>query len=112
MVISVNCRLILYADDSIIADKNQKVVGNKLSLELDSCNRWLIENKLALHPGKCECVLFGSKQKRKKVESFTIQTSNNDSEIKAKPQIKYLGALIDQCLTGADTISNIVKKKV
>ena len=77
MEISVDfdCKLLLYADDSAIlfSHKDPNVVAQKLGCILDSCNKWLEDNKLLLYLGKTECVLFGSKRKLKKYSSFSVQ---------------------------------------
>ena len=54
MAISVNCELLLYADDSalIISGPDPKTIAESLSVELDSCRKWLIDNNLSLHLGK------------------------------------------------------------
>ena len=56
MEISVDsdCKLLLYADDSAIlfAHKDPNVVAQKVGCILDSCNKWLVDNKLSLHLGK------------------------------------------------------------
>ena len=72
MPISVQCKLLLYADDSafLVSDKNPLGIGISLSKELESCRQWLIDNKLSLNLGKTESILFGSKGKLKKAESF------------------------------------------
>ncbi|XP_072018361.1 uncharacterized protein [Amphiura filiformis] len=51
MPISVDCKLLLYADDSalLIDGKDPKEISSKLSKELESCQQWLIDNKLSLH---------------------------------------------------------------
>ena len=61
MEVSVSCKLLLYADDSvlIVSDRQPNVISNKLSRELSSCNQWVIDNKLSLHVGKTECIIFG-----------------------------------------------------
>lgn len=110
MVTSVNSKLILYADDSIImaADKDPVNIANKLSFELDSCNRWLVDNKLSLHLGKCETLLFSSKRKCKNFANFSVRYK--DQVISAKDNIKYLGMVLDQSLTGENMVCDIVKK--
>ena len=62
---SVNCLMLQYADDSalIFSDKDPEKISNVLRSNLESCNEWLIENKLSLHTGKTELILFGSKCK-------------------------------------------------
>ena len=54
---SVKCKLLLYADDSTLIVSG----SDPLSIELNSCRQWLIDNKLSLHLGKTESILFGWK---------------------------------------------------
>ena len=56
MPIGVDCKLLLYADDSalLVSKKDPKIVADKLSYELESCRQWLIDNMLSLHLGKTE----------------------------------------------------------
>lgn len=51
--ISTECKLLLYADDSaiIFSHKCLEEISRKLGLELENCNKWLIDNKLSLHLG-------------------------------------------------------------
>ena len=58
----VKNKLLLYADDSaiLVAGKNRSVIEKELSDELQSVSQWLIDNKLSLHLGKTETILFGS----------------------------------------------------
>ena len=73
--ISPECKLLLYVDDSAIlfSHKDPEVISRKLSSELESCSKWLVDNKLSLHLGKSECVLFGSRRKLRKVHNFDIE---------------------------------------
>ena len=75
MVLSIKNKLLLYADDSIIlvCHKNPEVISKCLAEELESCNNWLTDNKLSLHNGKTECILFDSKRKLNSVRGFQIQ---------------------------------------
>ena len=75
MPISVQCKLLLYADDSalLVEGKDQNLIAETLSNELNSCRHWLIDNKLSLHLGKTEAILFGSKKRLKKVNSFNVK---------------------------------------
>ena len=111
MVSSVRNILLLYADDSVILsfDKNPSVISRELSLDLESCNHWLVDNKLSLHIGKTECILFGSRPKLQKVTDFNI--SYNGQTIRSQDSINYLGVTIDQSLSG-DTMVNLVINKV
>jgi len=62
--ISVKCKLLLYEDDSalIVSGSDPQEITDMLSKELESCRKWLMENKLSLHLGKTESILFGSKK--------------------------------------------------
>ena len=62
---AVNFKLLLYADDSalIVPGKDVKEIELKLTKELESISNWLTDNKLSLHLGKTESILFGPKKK-------------------------------------------------
>ena len=92
----------------MVSGKDPNTISATLSSELNSCNKWLIENKLALHPGKCESILFGSKRKCKKVNSFEV--TYNNTAISGQNNIKYLGSDIDRTLSGEGNVNNIIKK--
>ena len=106
--ISSDCKLLLYADDSTFSHRNPDVISEKLGKELQSCSQWLIDNKLSLHLGKTECILFGSKRKLKKVDQF--QVTCNEHIITAQSSVTYLGINIDKFLSGEIIINNIIKK--
>ena len=110
MCISVKNKLLLYADDSIIlvCGKDPKIVSECLSTELDSCNNWLIDNKLSLHVGKTECILFGSKRKLNSVKNFHV--NYKDHSIKGTKTVKYLGVILDQDLSGSSMALNVIPK--
>ena len=103
--------LLLYADDSAILfrHKGPEVISRKLSSELESCSKWLVDNKLSLHLGKTECVLFGSRRKLRKFHNF--ETECNVHTIKAQSSVKYLGLNLDNFLSG-ETIANNITGKV
>ncbi len=62
---AVNCKLLLYADDSalIVTGKDLKEIELKLTKQLESISNWLTDNKLSLHLGKTEYILFGTQEK-------------------------------------------------
>ena len=108
--ISESCKLILYADDSAIlySHKNPDVISQVLGSEIENCSKWLIDNKLSLHLGKTESVMFGSKRKLNKVKDFIVQCNGN--AIKSQKSVKYLGVQLDNDLSGASIVNDIVKK--
>ncbi len=75
MKLSVSCKLLLYADDSVllVSGKNLKDISNTLTKELQSCGKWLVDNKLSLHLGITEVILCGSKRKLKTAQDFEVK---------------------------------------
>ena len=112
MVASVQNKLLLYADDSVIlvSNKDPRVVSHELSKDLESCNNWLIDNQLSLHLGKTECTLFGSHAKLKRAADFNI--TYNDQVIFPQDHINYLGVSFDQTLSGDCFVDDLVKKVI
>ena len=57
---AVRCKLLLYADDSalLVSRRSVKEIETELSVKLSSVRTWLIDNKLFLHLGKTESILF------------------------------------------------------
>ena len=112
MSISIDqgCKLMLYADDSAIlfSHKDPEIISQKLACALESCNNWLIDNKLSLHLGKTESIIFGSKRKVKKVGNFSI--SSMGQNLAGQDTVKYLGVNIDQTVSGETIAKNIIHK--
>ena len=81
--ISVTCKLLLYADDSalLVSGNDPGEISSWLGTNLQSCNQWLIDNKLSMLLGKTECILFGPKRKCKNVQNFCVEC--HDSEIQS-----------------------------
>ena len=107
--ISVDCQLSLYADDSALffAHSDPSVIANRLSTELSSCWKWLINNKLSLHAGKTECVLFGSKSSLRRVGEFQVVCEGR--AVQRVDHVKYLGVLLDASLSGANHVTHVLK---
>ena len=65
MPAAVKCKLLLYADDSVLLASGKDIVEIEatLSSELKSVNDWLIDNKLSLHLGKTQSIVFGTRTK-------------------------------------------------
>ena len=110
MPISLKCKLLLYADDSalIVSGSDPKKIADDLSRELESCRQWLIDNKLSLHLGKTEAILFGSKRKLKRVNSFAVRCG--EIKVTNVKSVKYLGLQIDNDLSGKSVLEDIIKK--
>ena len=102
-------RLSLYADDSALffSHRDPNVIANSLSNELSRCKHWLVDNRLSLHLGKTEVLLFGSKRRLKGVENF--QVFCDGTPIERKYNVKYLGVLLDENLNGNVHAGNLMK---
>ena len=62
MSMVLKCHLALYADDSALlaSGPDAKLVADFLSEQLTLCCSRLVDNRLSLHVGKTECMLFGT----------------------------------------------------
>ena len=100
----------LYADDSalVFSHKDPVFISSHLSSQLFTCKKWLIDNKLSLHVGKTECILFGTKRKLKKVRGF--QVTCEGSLVKQVTEVTYLGVKLDENLDGRAHAASVVKK--
>ena len=107
---AVKHKLLLYADDSaiLVSGKCRQDIETILSSEMDVLSQWLISNKLSLHLGKTESILFGSRQRLKPQPSLNV--SCNGHTLESKSSVKYLGATIDQGLTFESMARSIIKK--
>ena len=87
---------LLFADDSaiLVADKDKSTVENDLQKDLQIVSEWLIDNKLSMHLGKTESILFGSKSRLRSRSNLNIECKGN--KIEPKDKVKYLGAVLDQ----------------
>ena len=110
MHISLNCQLALYADDSalIFSHSNASVIAERLSLELSSCKKWLIDNKLSLHVGKTESMLFGTSRRLKQVREF--QVTCDGMAVNRVTSVKYLGVKLDENLSFKAHATEVINK--
>ena len=109
MNMSIDCKLSLYADDSalLFSAKDPALIADRLSIELTRCKQWLVDNKLSLHVGKTECLIFGSKKRLKKVGDFQVFCEG--MAVKRVFTVKYLGVHLDACLNGSTHAGNLMK---
>lgn len=109
-----DCNLFLFADDSalLVSHKEKEQVEKILSNELQNVSTWLADNKLSLHLGKTESILFGSNAKLKKSPGFNIVVNN--ISVENKEEVTYLGCILDNKLSSESmalkTISKINQK--
>ncbi len=110
MPVSVKSKLLLYADDStlLVSHRDPRVISNTLSQELESCNEWLIDNRLSLYLGNTEAILCGTKRKMRNTEDFEVKYK--DTTIEYVSAVKCLGIEIEKTQSGEGTLDTIVKK--
>ena len=108
MNISLSCRLSLYADDSalLFAHRDATVIADRLSIELSSCKKWLVDNRLSLHVGKTESLLFGSKRRLK---GGDFRVFCDGIPVERRFTVKYLGVLLDENVNGSSHAGNLMK---
>ena len=70
--------------------------------------RWLNQNYLMLNHSKTKVMLMGTHQKLSSVQSFTVNVNANYLERVYK--FKYLGVILDPCLTWNEHIEHIRNK--
>ena len=92
----------------LVSGRDVKEIEERLTLEMDKISKWLDCNKLSLHLGKTESILFASKKILKRVSSLEIVC--NDVKIEPKTNVKYLGAVIDQDMSGKTMCTSVIKK--
>ena len=110
MCTAVSCKLIIYADDSVLLVSGKSIlwIEETLHNELDSVREWLTANKLSLHLGKTESILFSTKRKLCKTNQFNVIC--NGTLIDSKSNVTYLGLMLDQTLSGELIAQNIINK--
>jgi len=110
MQLSLECDLSLYADDSALLayGKDLEQLSEFLSNQLSQCNRWLVDNRLSLHLGKTEVIVFGSRKRLKNVTEFNVKCG--DTMIKRVTSVKYLGVILDEVLSFRDFVGGVLKR--
>ena len=110
MPLVVNNKLPVYADDSaiLVADKSTSNIELTFQKELEMVSDWLVENKLSLHLGKTESILFGSKVKLRSLSNLNISCKRTDTE--PKESVTYLGAILELCFSGETMVQSILQK--
>ena len=110
MHLSVDCRLALYADDSalIFSHSDPNFIAGRLSHELSSCKKWLTDNKLSLHVGKTESILFGTSKRLKRVRDF--QVTCDGKAVGRVSTVKYLGAKLDEDFKFKSHVTELINK--
>ena len=105
----------MYADDTAISYSSDTSDGLDLVIneELSYIEKWLQGNKLSLNVVKIQAMIIGSKPKIKKLKNNPSSLPSfrvGGEEIDVINETKYLGVVIDNCLTWESHISALQKK--
>ena len=90
---TVSCKLLLYTAMVWLSWSVRGLwedIESSLSHELEGIRNRLTDNKLSLHLGKTDSILFGSPKQIKKRSAIKI--SRGDTSITAKSTVGYLGS--------------------
>ncbi len=79
-----------------------------LGKELCKVRDWISENKLMLHLGKTESILFGSKQNLNKVSKLSVKVG--DCLISYRTSVNYLGCILDNDSNGVSMAMKVLGK--
>ena len=109
---AVTCDLLLYADDSclLVQHKDVSEIERILTINFSNLCDWFVDNKLSIHFGddKTKSILFSSKPKAKNADSLNIVYQ--DINIKQHTNVKYLGCILDQFLSGELMATQVIDK--
>ena len=106
----VKCKLLLYANDSalLVSGDDISEIEKTLANELNSVSKWLIDNRLSIHLGKTESILFGTKIKLSRTNALKVTC--NGTEIVSQKSVTYLGLTLEQSLTCKSIADKILSK--
>ena len=109
---SLNCELLLYADDSCLISQHKDIkhIENILNQNFSSLCEWFVDNKLSVHFGedKTKSILFSSKCKANQAEPLNIVY--NGVPIKQHASVNYLGCILDQTVSGETMGLKVINK--
>lgn len=91
----------------MVSHENKRIVESTLNAELLNVSSWVTANKLSLHLGKTESILFGSKIKLKGSPGFNVV---GGTVLAAKESANYLGCVLDIHISGMGWAEKVLTK--
>ena len=85
-------------------------VEEALGSEVTKIRIWLTDNKLSLHLGKTESILFGTRHSLSGINVDDFKVKVDDTVISSKEEITYLGCILDKYLSGDSMATKVIKK--
>ena len=103
---------IMFADDTNLfySNKNIDTLFEIVNKELIKINIWFQANKLSLNANKTNYIFFHKPRMEKNIPFNLPILRINDTEIKRKQSIKFLGVLVDEHLTWKNHIELLETK--
>ena len=100
----------MYADDIVLFFTNSdiSVIQEKLNDDLSLIGTWLRDNCLFLNTSKTESMVFGTHARLARVRQFHITI--NGCPIKLVTEFRYLGILLDECVTWKSHVESILSR--
>ena len=104
-----NITSFLYADDTALltTGNNIETIEENLNHAICTAQEWFI-NKLSLNTNKTKSMLLGTKQRLQ--GATPIEIINGAKKVEMVDHFKYLGVVLDNCLTFDRHVSYIKKK--
>ena len=111
---SLSCIPKIFADDTNITVSADSLtrLENKINLDLENLNRWLVANRLSLSVAKTKFMVIGSRQRIRASQSGNeeINVEINGKSITRVYKVKSPALLIDEHLTWKDHVDEVVEK--
>ena len=95
-----NCKVSLYADDTVLYDihKNVKDATRQIQTDLNNLSKWCNRNKLTINSKKNKYCVYGLRSSVKKSKTKDISLSLNTDILDRVCSYKYLGFILDDHL--------------
>ncbi len=100
----------IYADDTalLFSDNDIEHLSSNMSLELQLVDRWFGANRLCVNISKTNSILIRNPRKYRDNNKLLIMLENK--EVVQVDHCKYLGIIIDECLTWEKHIDRVISK--
>lgn len=112
---AVNCKIVMYADDTTLMcrAKNEVDLQAQLESSLHNVAKWLEANKLILNVDKTKLMVLGTKHMLSKFNNVNLVYNNN--VIEKVNEFKYLGVKFDSNMSWSshfDYLSGNISKRI
>ena len=93
-----NCKIKLYADDTVIYTANHDFALSRQLLQddLECYSTWCVQNKLSVNATKTKVMIFAAS--KGKLNTLEANIKMNDHLLQVVPSYKYLGVILDPLL--------------